>query len=245
MRGKGLVNKIINNLPFELHLPGYNYCGPGTKLKKRLARGDKGVNQLDEHCKEHDIAYSIYTDLKNRHRADEVLKKMAKQRSISKDASFGERIASNLVKTIMKAKIKTGMGVKNSFRSVINKTKIDMMKSKPKDVKEAIKRAYMIARKVTKSKNKLKIPRVIPLPKVGGFLPLIPLFAGLSALGGLSGGIAGIAKAVNDISNAKKQLEEQQRHNRTMESKSIGNGLYLKPYKKGLGLYLKPYQQKN
>lgn len=51
-----LLNWLINHLPFELHLPGYNYCGPGTKLIKRLKRGDKGVNKLDEYCKEHDIA---------------------------------------------------------------------------------------------------------------------------------------------------------------------------------------------
>ena len=30
-----LVNKSIDLLPIELHLPGgYQYCGPGTKLKK-------------------------------------------------------------------------------------------------------------------------------------------------------------------------------------------------------------------
>lgn len=28
-RGLGLVNKLIDKLPVELHLPGYNYCGPG------------------------------------------------------------------------------------------------------------------------------------------------------------------------------------------------------------------------
>jgi len=31
-KGRGLVNKIINKLPFELHIPGYSYCGPGTNL---------------------------------------------------------------------------------------------------------------------------------------------------------------------------------------------------------------------
>ena len=57
-RGKGLVNKVINSLPFELHFPGYQYCGPGTKLAKRLARGDPGINSLDAAGKDHDIAYS-------------------------------------------------------------------------------------------------------------------------------------------------------------------------------------------
>lgn len=28
-RGKGLINKIIDKLPFELHVPSYQYCGPG------------------------------------------------------------------------------------------------------------------------------------------------------------------------------------------------------------------------
>lgn len=28
-RGSGLLDKLIDKLPFELHLPNYNYCGPG------------------------------------------------------------------------------------------------------------------------------------------------------------------------------------------------------------------------
>ncbi|KAG8309888.1 hypothetical protein J6590_074382 [Homalodisca vitripennis] len=47
IEGKGLLNDIINKLPFELHAPKnwnldtYNYCGPGTQLDKRLVRGDR------------------------------------------------------------------------------------------------------------------------------------------------------------------------------------------------------------
>lgn len=65
-RGKGLLNRIINNIPFELHLPGNQYWGPGTKRQKRLARGDPGINLLDRPCKEHDIAYSQSKDTKTR-----------------------------------------------------------------------------------------------------------------------------------------------------------------------------------
>ena len=57
-KGGGIVNKLINNLPFEAHSPGYQYCGPGTKLKKRLNRGDPGINPLDAACRLHDIEYS-------------------------------------------------------------------------------------------------------------------------------------------------------------------------------------------
>ena len=35
-KGGSLLNKRINNLPVEMHLPGANFCGPGTKLKQRL-----------------------------------------------------------------------------------------------------------------------------------------------------------------------------------------------------------------
>jgi hypothetical protein len=60
----------------------------------------------------------------------------------------------------------------------------------------------------------------------------------LSALGTLSGGVGGIAKAINSAKAARKQLEESQRHNKTMEAIAMGKGLFLKPYKKGLGLFL-------
>ena len=34
--GKGFINDTINSLPFEMHMPGHNFTGPGTKLNKRL-----------------------------------------------------------------------------------------------------------------------------------------------------------------------------------------------------------------
>ena len=91
-RGKGLVNSIINKLLVQLHIPGYQYCGPRTKLKERLARGDPGINPLDAACKEHDIAYSKNRDnLNTRHAADRVLTQRAWKRVLAKGASLGER----------------------------------------------------------------------------------------------------------------------------------------------------------
>ncbi|KAK4871911.1 hypothetical protein RN001_016035 [Aquatica leii] len=72
-QGKGLINSVIDKLPVELHIPGYNFCGPGTKLTKRLAKGDRGINKLDEACKEHDIAYNNYKNIESRHKADDAL----------------------------------------------------------------------------------------------------------------------------------------------------------------------------
>lgn len=236
MKGRGLLNTVINNLPFELHLPGYNYCGPGTKLQKRLSRGDRGINPLDDACMQHDIAYTKYTNLEDRHKADLELKSMAKRRLRSVDAGTGEKIASWLVNRVMKAKLKSGAGVKH-FKAGISKLKTKLKKYKPKNDKAAIKFAHVAAKKMF-SKSGVSVPRVIPLPKTGGLLPLIPIFAGLSALGSLAGGAAGIAKAVNDSKTAQKKFTESVRHNKMLEAITLGKGLYIKPYKKGNGLYL-------
>lgn len=83
----------------------------------------------------------------------------------------------------------------------------------------------------------IEVPRVIPVPKTGGFLPLIPIFAGLSAAGSLAGGAAGIAKAVSAFKEAKKRLQELKRHNEKIESLCIGKGLHVKPHADGLGIF--------
>lgn len=49
-----------------MHIPGYQYCGPGTKLEKRMERGDTGINKLDEACREHDVAYTSKNNVSNR-----------------------------------------------------------------------------------------------------------------------------------------------------------------------------------
>lgn len=41
IQGGGFLNKLINKLPFELHFPGYKYCGPETKLDEKLQKGVK------------------------------------------------------------------------------------------------------------------------------------------------------------------------------------------------------------
>lgn len=267
--GAGVINSLINKLPFEVHVPGYQFCGPGTKLEKRLARGDQGINSLDAACKKHDIAYSKNKDLSERHKADKELEEAAWQRVKAKDSKFGEKATAWAVTTAMKIKRKLGMGLppKTSKRKrtvgkpVVSlnggvvkearktlrrfKRKID----KPDGLKDGINLALSSAKAAVKDiggKKKIRQPRVIAVPKRGGILPLIPIFAGLSALGSLAGGAAGIAKAVNKAKDARKKLEESKRHNQAMESIALnkkGSGLYLKQYRKGLGLYLK--KQKN
>jgi hypothetical protein len=124
---------------------------------------------------------------------------------------------------------------KLSFKEATNQIRQSILSQKPKDFTGALKVAITKANKIKKN---IKPARIIPIPKQGGVLPLIPIFAGLSALGALSGGAAGIAKAVNDAKAASEQLKEAQRHNKAMEAVALGKGLCLKQRKQGLGLFL-------
>ena len=40
----------------ERHLIGYNFCGPGTNVHRRLRNGVQPVNRLDRAALEHDMA---------------------------------------------------------------------------------------------------------------------------------------------------------------------------------------------
>ena len=81
-KGSELFNKLLNKLSVELHLSGYQYCGPGSKLAKRLARGYPGINNLDRVCREHDIAYSKHHSGENRRIADDILTKKTSKKSL-------------------------------------------------------------------------------------------------------------------------------------------------------------------
>lgn len=140
---------------------------------------------------------------------------------------------------------------RTALHTAIETAKKMIREKQPDTLEKAVSIALSAARNVIKNENVKRNSdyfRVIPLPKegkggkIGGVLPLIPIFAGLSALGALMGGSASIANAVISSKNAKKSLEEANRHNQTMEAIAIGrdkhgNGLYLRPYKNGLGLF--------
>ncbi|KAL4084076.1 hypothetical protein QTP88_029392 [Uroleucon formosanum] len=181
--GKGFVNSLINSLPFEAHIPGYQYCGPGTKLKKRLDRGDKGINQLDSACRDHDIVYATSKNLDDRHKADKVLENRAWERYLFKDTLRKEKFVAYAVANAMKAKRKLGMGCKR---------------------KRSIKtNGILAAKKKRNLKKKNGGKRLILEPRQsGGVIPLIPIFAGLLTLGSL---MSGGASVYNAVQNAKRK----------------------------------------
>jgi len=90
-----------------------------------------------------------------------------------------------------------------------------------------IKSTVRVARKHVKAtagarSKKNKLPRIIKVPKTGGSLTLIPILAGLSALGTLAGGVANIVRTIRGI-----------RSNNGGSQVHLGKGMYLSPYKNG------------
>lgn len=141
---------------------------------------------------------------------------------------------------------------KQVLSNAIKDAKCILSVGNPTSVDEATKLAVSAAlasvkkHKLPKKKFNENIPRVIAVPKIGGMLPLVPIFAGLSALGALMGGAASVTNAVIQTKKAKENLTEANRHNKTIEAITLGKtktgqGVFLKPYRTGLGVYLKPH----
>ena len=98
-RGTGLdIQKWPGKTGIEFYWPGYQYMRPGTHLKKRLARGDPGINRLDRISKQHDIDYSKAKNLRDKWKADAKMIKSIE--SLPGSKTMTERI----VRRIMQAK---------------------------------------------------------------------------------------------------------------------------------------------
>lgn len=236
-RGAGLLNTLINRLPWELHLrtlrnKSYQFCGPGTHLKARLALGQTGINKLDSACREHDIAYEASNDFSLREKADRVLENRAWEIFKSGDTGFGEKAASWAVTAAMKAKGKMGAGC--GFKKIVGaarKAIAKSLKTCPTNINGMIKIAIAAAKKkhAGRTGKKTKAPRIIRVPKRGGVIGLIPILAGLSALGSLVGGAANVVKAMENITSPKNGGGVGGGDGSSLH---LGSGLYFRPYSK-------------
>lgn len=158
-RAYGLTDYIINHLP-EIHLPGYNFAGPGTRLTERLKRGDRGVNGLDEACRLHDIDYTNCGNFKDRRNADRALIARAFKRIYSKDSKLGERAAAVLVSGLMGAKIglsKIGLGLGNTTEKRSQKRKIMRKSHRESKNHKKVKRGKRMPKKQAIKKNRKSI----------------------------------------------------------------------------------------
>ena len=93
-RGKRLdIQKWLGKTGIEFH-----WLGPETKLKKRLARGDPGINRLHKIAKQHNIDYARAKNLQDKWIAD--TKMIQSSNKLPGEKTLTER----LIRKIMQAK---------------------------------------------------------------------------------------------------------------------------------------------
>ena len=97
------IQKWLGKTGIEFHWPGYQFMGPGTKLEKRLKRGDKGINRLDRLARQHDIDYSKSKNLQDKWKADRKMIKAIEKFPGSK--TMTERIVRRIMQAKMRLKL--------------------------------------------------------------------------------------------------------------------------------------------
>ena len=113
--GDSLLNKVINNLPVEMHLPGHNFTGPGTKLNKRLnldltpKKWSKPINRVDKAAYHHDLCYLKNNDTTTRNTVCN--KTMLKELKGIYNPTIRERMEKGLVSSLIGTKVRFGWGV--------------------------------------------------------------------------------------------------------------------------------------
>ena len=128
--GGSLLNKAINDLPFK-HIPGHNFTGPGTKLKKRLnpdltpKKWSKPANCMDKAPYHHNICYLKNEDTATRNAVCD--KNMLKELECIYNPSLWERLDNSIVSKLIRMKVKLGWELKKKSSERITeacKTKI-------------------------------------------------------------------------------------------------------------------------
>jgi len=111
--GSGLFNKAVSNLPFELHLPGHNFTGPGTRLDRRLnpdltpREWSKPINTAAYH---HDLCYAKHQDRKTRNEVCD--KEMLRELDDITNPTLRERLDKGIVRNLINAQVNMGLGLK-------------------------------------------------------------------------------------------------------------------------------------
>ena len=106
----------MNKLPFEIHFPGHNYTGPGTKLYTRLNSGGRPkefsipINRAEvaNAVYHHDLCYSKHGHTKTRNKVCD--KTMLGELNRILNPTLRERIDKSIVGKLIKAKVNFGLG---------------------------------------------------------------------------------------------------------------------------------------
>ena len=114
-KGGSLLNKVINNLPVEMHLLGHNYTGPGTKLNKRLnpdltpKEWSKPINRVDKAAYHLDVCYLKNNDTATRNEVCD--KNMLKELKGINNPTIRGRMERGLVSSLIGTKARFGWGL--------------------------------------------------------------------------------------------------------------------------------------
>lgn len=93
----------------EKHLPGCNYCGPGTNVNRRVRNRVKPMSRLDKACLSHDLDTEVRgpalagRDPKKLRASDMRLARAAKKIALDKKTSKRERALAWVVHRAMLA----------------------------------------------------------------------------------------------------------------------------------------------
>jgi len=104
--------------PGEMHIPGMNFAGPGTRLDLRLDSSGRPkpdslpVDRVDEAAYRHDMAYATFPDTKTRNIADRV---MVSELDEISNPTLKERAETAIIKPILSTKAKFGLGTKKKL----------------------------------------------------------------------------------------------------------------------------------
>ena len=114
--GSGLFNKAVSNLPFELHLPGHNFTGPGTPLDRRLnpdltpREWSKPINRVDTAAYHHDLCYAKHQDRKTRNEVCD--KEMLRELDDITNPTHRETLDRCIIRNHINANVNMGLGLK-------------------------------------------------------------------------------------------------------------------------------------
>ena len=105
---------FVNNLFFEMHLPGHNSTGPGTKPYKRFnsdgmpKEWSMPINRVDNAAYHHDLCYSKHDDTKIGNEACDKI--MLDELSGIVNPILRKRIDKSIVGKLINAKVNFGLG---------------------------------------------------------------------------------------------------------------------------------------
>ena len=117
--GGSFLNTLVNNLPFEMHLSGHNFTGPGTKLYKRLNSDGTPkewsipINRVGNAAYHHDLCYSKHDDINTRNEVCD--KTMLGELSGIVNPTLRQRIDKAIVEKLINAKVNFGLGAPIKF----------------------------------------------------------------------------------------------------------------------------------